>query len=104
MKRLIIFIVGAWILLGSFALEAKPRRVYVKVAPPAPKVVVVKKGKKPHPKAVWVGGHWRWTGKNYVWKEGYWLKPRKKHVWVPGHWVKDDNGWYRVDGHWKKVK
>ena len=30
---------------------------------------------RPHPKAVWVPGHWKWS------------RWQRRYVWVPGHWV-----------------
>ena len=77
-------------------------RVYVRVAPPAPKTVVVKS--RPHrPGAVWVAGYWKWNGKRHVWIEGRYIDPWPGYVWMPGHWVHSKRGWYWVDGHWKKV-
>ncbi len=45
---------------------------YVRPAPPPLKVEV--RPARPHPKAVWVRGHWKWAGRRRGW------------VWVPGHW------------------
>ncbi len=74
----------------------------VSVAPPAPKVVVVKP--KPHrADGVWVAGHWNWDGKKYLWIEGRYVDPKPGFVWIDGHWAHDRHGWYWVDGHWKRV-
>ena len=44
----------------------------VKPAPPARKVEIMPT--KPHPKAVWVPGHWKWK------------RRARRYIWVPGHW------------------
>ncbi len=77
-------------------------RVYVKIAPPKPKRVTVVKV-HPHRRAVWVPGHWRWTGHRYVWVHGRWIKARKGFVYVPGHWKHTRHGWYWVPGRWKRM-
>ncbi|MFQ5511700.1 MAG: hypothetical protein ACE5EO_07615 [Candidatus Krumholzibacteriia bacterium] len=46
--------------------------MYVRPAPPPPRVDV--RTARPHKHAVWVPGHWKWTNR----KRGY--------AWVPGHW------------------
>ena len=95
----------AGMLAAFLAPQASPAgtRIYVRIAPPAPKHVTVVKAKKPHKHAVWVSGHWRWNGKKYVWVDGHWVKPRKGYVYVPGHWKHDRHGWYWVSGHWKRI-
>ena len=42
--------------------------------PPPPPSMTEVRPMQPTPKAVWVPGHWRWTGgqKGYVWVSGYW--------------------------------
>jgi hypothetical protein len=72
--------------------------VYVKKAPPAPKVVVIKKCA---PNKIWVKGHWKWNGRKYVWVKGHCIKKRKAHKWVPGHWKKTPRGWIWIEGHWR---
>lgn len=47
------------------------RRVYVKIAPPAPKKVVVVKPNKPWKHAVWITGHWKWEKGRWVWAQGH---------------------------------
>ena len=103
-SRIILLILLMSIAFSSLAMSGGRKRVYVRVAPPKPKKVVVVKPKKPHVNAVWVGGHWHWNGHKYVWKKAHWKKPRKGYVWVPGHWKKTPKGWYRVEGHWKRRK
>ncbi|MBN1997615.1 YXWGXW repeat-containing protein [candidate division KSB1 bacterium] len=77
------------------------RVVYVKKAPPAPRVVV-KKPACPYKKAVWVNGHWTWKKNQYVWVAGHWVKVKPGYRWIDGHWKKTPHGWIYVKGHWAK--
>ena len=76
------------------------RVVYVRTAPPPPRVEV--RPPRPAARAVWIPGHWRWTGHAYVWVSGRWELRPKGRVWVPGHWRRTRRGWMWVPGHWKK--
>lgn len=61
--------------LGAFVfplLIGCSTTTYVRPAPPPVKVEV--RPARPHPKAVWIKGHWKWRGRRRGW------------VWVPGHW------------------
>jgi len=100
-KMTMLFIIFT-MLISSSAMSAGKKRVYVKIAPPASKQVVVVKPVKPVPNAVWVAGHWQWNGNKYVWVDGSWKEPRKGYVWIPGHWNKTARGWFWVEGHWKR--
>jgi len=42
--------------------------------PPKPAPIVEVKPPKPHPRAVWIPGHWKWSYKYHKW------------IWIPGHW------------------
>lgn len=96
MKRILFGLV----LAGVFALSCAPRVVYAPVAPPPPKHEVVPP--KPHPRAVWIPGHWKWVRGRYVWVPGHWeLRPKGKR-WVPGHWKKTPRGWRWIPGHWER--
>lgn len=74
--------------------------VYVQKAPPAPKAEV--RPAKPAAKAVWVDGHWQWTGRKYTWVSGHWERKPGGSAWVSGHWEKKPRGWVWVSGHWRK--
>ncbi|MCM8762982.1 MAG: YXWGXW repeat-containing protein [Candidatus Omnitrophica bacterium] len=50
------------------------RTVIYQEVPPAPAPKIEIRGTPPHPKAVWIPGHWSWKG------------PRHGYVWIPGHW------------------
>ena len=75
---------------------------FVRVAPPARKVVVVKH-KSPYKNGVWVSGHWVWKSNRHVWTEGYWVKPKPGFIWIDGQWKNSPRGWKWIKGHWKKV-
>lgn len=91
-------------LVLSAALLATPAfaapRVYVRVAPPAPRAEI--RIAAPGAGYVWVGGFHRWDGAAYVWVPGRWvLPPRPRAVYVAGHWRHARHGWFWVEGHWK---
>lgn len=93
------------VLLGfilSVNSDSRALTIYVKKAPPARKVIVVKTP-APYANGIWIQGRWKWNGNKYVWVNGYWVKPRYGHVWVPGHWVKTRRGWHWRSGHWKRI-
>jgi hypothetical protein len=84
--------------VAAAPLGATP--VYVKVAPPAPRVEV--KVVAPGAGYVWTGGYYRWHGGAYVWVPGRWMRPpRPAAVWVPGHWKSTPHGWVWTAGHWR---
>lgn len=72
--------------------------VVVQKAPPAPKVVKVKRC---GPNKVWKKGHWAWNGRKYIWENGHCDRKRKGKSWIPGHWNKTSNGWKWKSGHWR---
>ncbi|KAA3619492.1 MAG: hypothetical protein DWQ05_01865 [Calditrichaeota bacterium] len=98
-KTIIAAAVFAFIL--PMMVQAGPR-IYVKVKPPARKVVVVKTA-RPYKNAIWINGRWHWNGHKYVWKAGHWVRPKKGFVWIPGHWNHNRRGWHWIDGHWKRA-
>ena len=59
-----------WALVSGCA--TKTVVIHDRPAPPPPKVEVYVN--PPHPGAVWVPGHWEWTGR------------RRGYVWIDGHW------------------
>jgi len=87
MKSFKLYLAGA-VLLCAMALpnfSDAGVHVRVRIASPAPRVVVAKP--KPHcVGAVWVAGRWNWNGKKYVWIDGRYVDPRPGFVWVDGHW------------------
>ena len=71
----------------------------VMTRPPAPRTET--RSAKPYTNAVWIDGHWKWSGGRYVWVSGYWTQPRPGKIWVPGHWQQNDRGWVWIKGHWR---
>jgi hypothetical protein len=91
-------------LLVNFILIAQisAKVFYVKKSPPAKKITIVKTVPQ-HSNAIWIEGHWSWTGEKYIWWKGYWVKHRKNYIWVSGKWVKQPKGWMWVAGYWKLI-
>ena len=80
------------------APPARAQVIIVRQAPPPPKVVRTRP-RKPVGHAVWIAGHWHWTGHRYVWRKGFW-EVNPKGSWVSGHWEKRRGGWVWIPGHW----
>jgi hypothetical protein len=107
MKRftfILAFALTGFLFTGFFStVEAGPKRHhYIKVAPPAARVVVVRPA-CPHKNGVWVEGYWAWKHNRHVWVDGRWVKPKHGRVWVDGHWVNTPHGWEWIKGHWRKI-
>jgi hypothetical protein len=71
-------------------------QVFVPVAPPPPRVVVVPPA--PFPGAVWGAGYYRWDGHRHVWRAGRWHHARQGWHRVPRTWERGERGWYRGGG------
>ncbi len=58
---------------------------------------------QPSPNAVWIRGHYAWTGSGYQWQSGRWeIPPAGTRVWVAPTWQPAQNGGYvYVRGHWQ---
>ena len=105
MRTAVRTIVGSILVVSLFLLFSSgcaSRVVYVHKGPPPLKVEV--KSVQPHPKAVWISGHWAWNRHtdSYVWILGHWAAKPKGKVWAPGHWKQGPRGWVWVKGHWVK--
>jgi hypothetical protein len=91
----------AAVLAASFAGIATPAAavVYVRVAPPAPRVEVM-----PAPRAnrVWVAGHWEWRGRQHQWVPGVWIRERRGYQYVQPNWVERDGRWSMQRGTWRR--
>ncbi len=97
-----MLMIGALVLAALMpALSEAGVRVYVRIRPPAHRVMVAPRA--PFASAVWVAGRWHWNGRAHVWVDGYHVKPRKGYVYVPGAWRHARSGWYWVDGHWRRI-
>ena len=52
--------------------------------------------------AVWIDGRYEHRHERYVWGPGRYVKPpHPKAVWVPGHWQQHGRGWRWNNGYWK---
>jgi len=101
MKR-ILFVTLMFGMAVLLSVGEASSTVYVRIAPPAPRVVKVV-APKPYPNAVFVSGYWAWNsgaGK-YIWIDGHWVKPPRGKIWVEGQWVKKPRGYVWVPGHWR---
>ncbi|MCK4858569.1 MAG: YXWGXW repeat-containing protein [candidate division Zixibacteria bacterium] len=93
-----LFVFGVFVLLLAFSY-GYAETIYVIKAPPALKVDV--KPSAPSVTAVWIDGHWKWNGQEFVWVGGHWEK-NPKGIWKAGHWGKRKLGYVWVPGHWDK--
>ncbi|MFQ6082513.1 MAG: hypothetical protein ACE5WD_04040 [Candidatus Aminicenantia bacterium] len=57
-----------WLLISSISCA-----IWVRRPPPPPSIVEIRPP-KPHPRAIWIPGHWKWNSRYH------------KYIWVPGHW------------------
>ena len=86
-----------FIILSTFLLSCAGT-VYVSEQPPAPRDEV--KLPRPNTNAVWIDGHWKHSGGQWIWAPGHWVK-NPKGQWIAGHWQKTPRGWKWIEGHWK---
>lgn len=57
---------------------------------------------QPSRDAVWVRGHYVWTGNAYQWQPGRWeVPPSGARVWVPPSWQPTNGGYVYTRGHWQ---
>jgi hypothetical protein len=78
--------------------------VVVAPAPPPPireEVVPVPPG--PPDRAVWVQGHYEWSGRGYFWVNGHYIeRPEPGLFWEPGRWIPRHGHWEWTGGHWRR--
>jgi len=91
--------VGALTCLGSACPSFAAADVWVRVAPPAPRVEVVP---APRHGYQWVRGHWQWQHKHYVWHNGTWVRERRGYVYNQPTWVERDGRWHMAAGNWAR--
>jgi hypothetical protein len=76
----------------------------VQSIPPAP-VSEPQETMPPQPaaNAVWIRGHYEWTGSGYQWQSGRWeVPPAGARTWVQPSWQPAANGGYvYMRGHWQ---
>jgi hypothetical protein len=71
--------------------------VFVRVAPPAPRVEVVPEARHGY---VWVPGYWDYRGHRHVWVAGTYVHERPGYRYEAPHWVAHDGGWRMEHGRW----
>jgi hypothetical protein len=105
MNKLIkLLVTGALFATIFVAAESQAAvRLYVRFAPPVKKVTVVKPV-RPYRNALWISGHWKYTGSRHVWVKGYWVKKRPGYVYVQGSWKNTPRGYFYKPGHWRRVR
>src|SRR5260370_33325684 len=70
--------------------------VVVNEPPPPPQTEVVVEA--PGPGYAWVPGYWTWQG-SWVWVRGGWrTPPHPRSVWVGGHWHRRGHGYVWIQG------
>ncbi len=70
-------------------------------APPPPLRVEVY-GVAPGPGLVWIGGYWRWVGRDYEWTTGRWVRPPRRGArWAPGYWEHRRDRYRWREGRWR---
>jgi len=84
--------------LGTIATTAAAV-IYVRVAPPEPRVEVVPQPRRNH---VWAAGHWEWKNRQHVWVAGHWVKARQGYRYNQPAWAERDGRWYMTRGAWQR--
>ena len=86
--------------LGAVAVpQASAADVFVRVAPPAPRVEVVPEPRRGY---VWVPGYWDYRGHRHVWVAGTWVRERRGYAYVGPRWVEHNGGWRMERGRWNR--
>jgi WXXGXW repeat (2 copies) len=88
--------------IGVMPLPASAEtRIFVDVAPPAPRHEVVPIAR---PGFVWAPGYWDWRNGRHVWVKGHWVRERKGYYWHPNRWEQRDGRWYFERGRWDRER
>jgi len=61
------------------------------------------RGERPYRRAIWINGHWAWTGTDYVWVSGRWTYARVGYRYVQPRYVLRDDYWVYRPGVWVRV-
>lgn len=57
---------------------------------------------QPEPGAVWIAGHYNYTGTSYAWEPGRWeTPPPGTSAWVPPSFQPQGSDYVYVRGHWQ---
>jgi len=73
--------------------------LFVRVAPPAPRVEVVPEPRRGY---VWVPGYWDYHGHRHVWVAGTWVRERPGYRYEAPRWVEHNGGWRMEHGRWAR--
>jgi hypothetical protein len=83
------FLIGTGILVGCGPTTPVPKRgshgdkeEFTLVSRPPEAVEVQMLGARPDDRAVWIDGHWHWSGRRWVWQDGMWA-----HAPEGGHYA-----------------
>src|SRR5690349_3317533 len=82
--------------LGTIATTASAV-VYVRVAPPEPRVEVVPQPRRGY---TWAAGHWEWQNRRHVWIQGNWVRDRRGYEYRQPEWKEDNGRWHMTRGAW----
>ena len=89
---------GSRFVSGYWTDIEEPETVYL---PPPPEPLPAAAGTySASSDALWVDGHWLWSGNGYVWQAGYWQDHRPDMIWNPAHYVWTPRGHVFVRGYW----
>ena len=95
---------SAALALSACVVAPYPRYAYdddVAVATVAPPPVYAEvRPVVPFGGAVWIDGHWGWSGGRHVWVGGRWDRPRPGYVYAPHRWVQGGGQWHLRGGGW----
>ena len=91
----------ATLLVASFGANVAPASaaVYVRVAPPEPRVEVVP---PPRHGYVWAPGYWNWRNNQHVWVGGRWVRERPGYAYNSPRWVEHEGRWRMEQGRWER--
>jgi len=84
--------------IGSIATPASAV-VYVRVAPPEPRVEIVPQPRRGY---TWAAGHWEWQNRRHVWVAGNWIRERRGYQYIQPAWVEHDGRWRMQRGNWRR--
>jgi hypothetical protein len=86
---------------GGYANGAYDADIAVaNVPPPAPYAEIVPV--IPFAGAVWLSGHWGWSGGRHQWESGRWDRGRPGYGWSPNRWEQRGGQWHLRGGGWRR--
>ena len=84
--------------LGAVAAPASAA-VWVRTAPPDPRVEVVPAPRRGH---TWAPGYWGYRGHRHVWVAGSWVRNRAGYHYNHARWVEQDGRWRLENRRWAR--